>query len=336
MSRSFPGPPCRLWSGLSAFFPAWLLFPSLLVALALLPVTAGAADARTTGAQALETHAPDSLRVPVIVDSDVALDDVRALALLLADPHIDLRAVVTSDGSSAPATGARNITRVLRYLDHADVPVAAGDTLGLPPPAWRAMSEALGGAKLPSPGRNPGADAAALVRRTLRAEAGRTTYLCLGPLSNLARALGDEAAIAAKIAVVYYWGTPPWEKELSWNTERDTTAARSVFESGVTVYAIYLDGPQQLIFDRPLYDEICKLPSRGAKLIELLHSAPSSREFLNRGHFRAWDESVVLCLLDPQVMELTVSARRPSVYLVSAWQPLIARRAYVETLVRTR
>jgi hypothetical protein len=140
MSRSFPGPPFRLWPLPCAFLAAWLL-----IAHALLPVAAQAAD---------------SLRIPVIVDTDVALDDVRALALLLADPRIDLRAVVTSDGSSAPAVGARNITRVLRYLDRADVPVAAGDKLGLPAPAWRAMSEALGGAELPAPGRNPGADAA--------------------------------------------------------------------------------------------------------------------------------------------------------------------------------
>jgi inosine-uridine nucleoside N-ribohydrolase len=306
---------------LCALLSAWLF-----ITLAWLPVTAHAADARTT----------DSLRIPVIVDTDVALDDVRALALLLADPRIDLRAVVTSDGSSAPAAGARNIVRVLRYLERVDVPVAAGDTLGLPAPPWRAMSEALGGAELPAPGRKPGADAAALVRRTLREAAGRTTYLCLGPLTNLARALGDEASIAAEIGVVYYWGTPPWEPELSWNTERDTTAARVVFESGVTVYAIYLDGPRQLIFDRPLYDEISKLSSRGAKLIDLLHRAPNSRAFLDRGHFRAWDETVVLCLLDPAVIELTASARRPAVYLVSAWQPLVARRAYVETLARAR
>jgi inosine-uridine nucleoside N-ribohydrolase len=316
MSRSFPGPPCRLRSWLSAFLPA-----SLLIVFATF---------------ALATRASDSLRIPVIVDTDVALDDVRAFALLLSDPRVDLRAVVTSDGSSGPAVGARNISRVLRFLDHADVPVAAGDTLGLPAPAWRAMSETLGGAELPAPGRRPGADAAALVRRALGEEAGRTTYLCLGPLTNLARALGDEAAIAAKIGVVYYWGTPPWEAELSWNTERDTTAARIVFESGVTVYAIYLDGPQQLTFDRPLYDDICKLPSRGAKLIELLHRAPSSRAFLNRGHFRAWDETVVLCLLDPGVIELTASALRPAVFLVSAWQPLVARQVYVETLARAR
>jgi inosine-uridine nucleoside N-ribohydrolase len=329
MSRSCPGPPCRIRSRRLAFLPAWLL-----VAFALLPVVACAAGA--TDSRVLEARATESLRIPVIVDTDVALDDVRSLALLTSDPRIDLRAVVTSDGSSAPATGARNIARVLRYLDRADVPVAAGDTLGLPAPAWRAMSEALGGAELPSPGRKPGADAAALVRRALGAEPQRTTYLCLGPLTNLARALGDDAAIAAKIAAVYYWGTPPWETELSWNTERDTTAARIVFESGVTVYAIYLDGPRQLTFDRPLYDDICKLPARGAKLIDLLHRAPTSRAFLNRGHFRAWDETVVLCLLDPAVIELTASERRPSVYLVSAWQPLVARQAYVETLARAR
>jgi hypothetical protein len=109
----------------------------VLGALAWRGVCAAAGGGDPTGATAAE-------RIPVIVDTDVALDDVRAIALLAADRRIDLRAIVTSDGSSGPDVGAKNIGRVLAFLGLDDVQVGAGDTRDLPAPSWRTMVEALG------------------------------------------------------------------------------------------------------------------------------------------------------------------------------------------------
>ena len=59
--------------------------------------------------------AAHEVSVPAIVDTDMALDDVRALALILNSPHIQVKAIVTSDGSSSPRAGYVNVCNVLKF-----------------------------------------------------------------------------------------------------------------------------------------------------------------------------------------------------------------------------
>ena len=66
----------------------------------------------------------------VIVDTDMAADDARALALLLASPYVHVMAVVTSDGASPPDFGATNVCRILGFLKQDGVAVGTGGDLG--------------------------------------------------------------------------------------------------------------------------------------------------------------------------------------------------------------
>ena len=52
----------------------------------------------------------------VVVDTDMAADDARALAILLNCRYINVLAVVTSDGVSPPDVGATNVCRMLGFL----------------------------------------------------------------------------------------------------------------------------------------------------------------------------------------------------------------------------
>ena len=65
----------------------------------------------------------------IIVDTDAALDDLRALALLFARPHIRVLGIVTSDGSAAPEEGARRVREALRCLGRSGIPIGVGDVL---------------------------------------------------------------------------------------------------------------------------------------------------------------------------------------------------------------
>ena len=126
--------------------------------------------------------------IPVIVDTDMALDDIRALTLLLQNPQFDLLAVVTSDGSASVDVGARNAARVLHLLHRPEVIIGAGPRLDREPPLWRDHSEALGWADLPPVDSYEVGDASSILSRVLQNAEQRVTYICLGPLTNLAAA----------------------------------------------------------------------------------------------------------------------------------------------------
>ena len=62
----------------------------------------------------------------VLVDTDMAADDARALALLLNCPYVNVLAVVTSDGASPPDVGVTNVCRMLGFLQQDGVAVGFG------------------------------------------------------------------------------------------------------------------------------------------------------------------------------------------------------------------
>jgi inosine-uridine nucleoside N-ribohydrolase len=87
----------------------------------------------------------------VVVDTDVAADDARALALLFTVPSIRVIAVVTSDGVSPPDVGATNVCRILRFLKADGVAVGMGRALDKPPPpVWTGPNSANRRSRLPA------------------------------------------------------------------------------------------------------------------------------------------------------------------------------------------
>ena len=92
-------------------------------------------------------------KITVIVDTDMALDDMRALAMLLNSDMLDIPLIVTSDGSTSPQAGCRNLGTLLQYFKRQDTKIAQGKELGKPSPSWRSLSENV---KLYEPPGEPG------------------------------------------------------------------------------------------------------------------------------------------------------------------------------------
>ena len=192
--------------------------------------------------------------MPVIVDTDAAVDDIRALALLLG-AGADIRFIVTSDGVRSPQGGKQAMKRVLSYFGRPDIPVAAGKSLSAPPPQWRKWNRHLNWPDNAKPGK-PGqsgttpAETAIIDRvQAFAANGQKAVYLCLGPMTNLAAALQETAAIRNAIEGVVYLGREPDAEHPGWNTKRDLPAARQVFDSGLTIYAMGLADKQYPVFD---------------------------------------------------------------------------------------
>lgn len=274
-------------------------------------------------------------RTPVIVDTDMALDDVRAIILLLSSPHVAVTAFVTSDGSSSPATGSDNLQKVLSFLGKSDIPVGIGRQVELPPPPWRSISEALGWADLPPapPGKvGSTREAVQLIPEVLSESQDPVTYVCLGPLTNLADLLRAQPSAAKRIASVFYYGLPPTAPDPGWNTSRDPAAAELVLRAGIPFYAMHPVPEQLLTFDAALYQEIAGVDTEAARLITLLHRHEKVQKLLQANHFLAWDETVALYLDDPAIGTFQKMAPYDSVFHLVAWDRAAARADYAAIL----
>jgi pyrimidine-specific ribonucleoside hydrolase len=297
-------------------------------------------------------------RTPVIVDTDMGMDDVRALALMLSSPHLDVKAIVTADGASSPEAGVRNLRCILSFLGRAGIPVAAGAPLAAPAPPWREMSEALGWAKLSSSregqrgcaaaneattlpqrpagrGQAAGSAAASLIVKTVAESDQRVSYIGIGPLTNLAEALRMDPSVSSRISIIFYYGTPPDELKSDWNTSRDIAAARAVFAAGVPLNALALPDEEPLTFDSALLDEIRRLDSPASRLISLLYEDDRVKTLLLQNHFKAWDETVALYLEDPGIATFEKVHAASPLFRLSKLDRDAARADYIEILSRS-
>jgi pyrimidine-specific ribonucleoside hydrolase len=234
--------------------------------------------------------------LPVIVDTDVAADDVRAIAMLMSSGSADIRLIVTSDGVLSPETGRKVVMNLICCLDASTVPVVAGAHLSAPPPSFRKRNESLAWQACPAPEKDltapPSNAAAAIVSAVKRAE-NQVLYLCLGPMTNLAAAIDQDPSILSNLYRVVYLGASPESETPGWNTRRDLNAAKQVYAAGAPVYGLGLPRAHYPAL-AGLYEQMRRLDSPAAKLIVKTHDVPQIQEVIANGHMRVWDELTII------------------------------------------
>ena len=261
-------------------------------------------------------------KISLLVDTDMGLDDTRALAMLLNSDMVEIPLIVTSDGATAPQAGCRNLRMLLRYFKREDTMVAQGKNLGKPGPPWRSLSENMKWPELPgAPGKGSASRAApAEIVETLESADGDLLYLCLGPLTNLAQALSLKPEIREKISCLIYYGAHPDDPLPGWNTDRDPDSARLVFDSGLKIYSMCLPKEQLLLFDLTLYKKIEGMDTDAARLVTSIHGSPAAKKLLSDEHFRVWDEMTVIYLNQPAFFMFAPSSHGSNVMRLAAFK----------------
>jgi inosine-uridine nucleoside N-ribohydrolase len=283
----------------------------LVAAVCLTVVSACAPSAPTSpsasadGTPAGVPSAPTGGARPLLVDTDVAPDDLVAIAFLLASPNVEIKAVtVSGTGEAHCRAGVDVVLRLLSRLDAPPIGVACGRETPIAgdhafPDAWRAGADDGSGVALPSTSRQPFAgDAVRLITQTADAVDG-LRVLTLGPMTNLADALGNHPDLAQRLEFIYAmggalfvpgnvgFGGPPDNHVAEWNIYVDPTAAQAVIDSGLTVRLISLDGTNHV----PVTQEFAKRAQNDATgpgalvLAELF----AERPYMSDGTYFLWD-----------------------------------------------
>ena len=207
---------------------------------------------------------PGARAYPTVIDCDPGVDDALALALALASPELDLRAITTVHGNVPARQAFRNARRVLSFLG-----MHGGGADSLPPVYPGAGRPLRGGridrrvscaihgpgglgdlfknrpppSRLPPAGHIPADRVLAGLARQLK---GALRIIAVGPLTNLARAVRlDREALAGVGRIVVMGGaaqmpgnaTPAAE----FNIHCDPEAAAVVMGCGAPITMVGLD-----------------------------------------------------------------------------------------------
>ena len=272
-------------------------------------------------------------RLSLVVDTDMALDDIRALAMILNSDMFDLHLLVASDGSVSPLKGYNNLKRLVKYFDQEKIRIFMGRALLKPAPPWRSWCESLNWPEAATITKHTAAlPAAEGIVETLKTVDDQVIYLCLGPLTNLADALRLNTRIKEKISRILFFGGPPGLSESSWNYDYDPQSADYIFECGLPVYALTIPKEKVLPFDQKFYASITSKETPAARLITTVHQTPVIQKLLSEGHFRVWDEMAVIYLHHPFFFTFEPLAQKEHIMVLADWKIDRIQEAYGKIL----
>jgi purine nucleosidase len=142
---------------------------------------------------------------PFYIDTDTASDDAVALVMALRHPGVDVVGIGVVAGNVPLTMGVQNALYTRELCDRTDVPVYAGAAGPLAIPLETAQNvhggDGMGDIGLPLHGRTPDrGDAVDQLIRASHEYAGELTLVTLGPLTNVAMALGRDPTLPDRIA----------------------------------------------------------------------------------------------------------------------------------------
>jgi inosine-uridine nucleoside N-ribohydrolase len=285
------------------------------------PTTPATAATRSDAAPSSPASPATAVR-PVVIDTDLAADDVLAIMVLLRDPGVDVRAIaVDGTGEVRCPAGVRNARRLVAAFGRSDIPVACGRENPGPggrwfPTEWRDGADAFYGVELPEvdgEATRTGEQAPALLTRLAadaRAAGDPLTIVALGPWTNLADALAADPAFATNLAGIHAMGgtidapgnidietTSPAD-QVEWNFGVDPAALAAVLATDVPVTMVGLDATN----DVPVPGDVERVLAADTKAAgaDIAHEVYLRNPFLVQGS-SFWDTLAAVLVSDASV-----------------------------------
>lgn len=255
-------------------------------------------------------------RYRVIIDTDCAIDDFRAITLLLASSEVEVLGITTSDGTLNPADGKRKIEALLSCYYHEGIPVASGNRILKNSPDWRDFNKRISWSKeeLPENTSNK-LYAEDFIIETIKSETEQVTIICLGSLSNIAQAIQKEKSISKHIQrIIWFNRTSDITEGTNYNF--DKKSADNILNSGMKIDII--SNPDQDIYKIKsiLMDSISNVNSIYARKIFQVHQQKELITSPHKGFLNLWDDLVPIYLVSPIIFNINNTSGYDSVRTV--------------------
>jgi pyrimidine-specific ribonucleoside hydrolase len=272
------------------------------------------------------------VKARLIIDTDMALDDIRAVSMILGNGGYDVAGIICSEGSASVETGYRNMKKMLSFFGRADIEVISGKEKRTEAPAWRGIAEGIeipGGDE--SGGRPVSPFNAAALAKKINAVSGKVTYLCLGPLTNLAAVLRFDPKAGDKIERIIFYGSAPDSAQKDFNCSFDSASADFVYSSGIPMTIVDLSAAKPIVLDGNIIRKLENSSSDAARLILASHSSETVKALINEKHLKLWDDIAAMYLIKPSLFKQTGTAKK-NIILVKDYNETNVLNSYLEML----
>lgn len=250
----------------------------------------------------------------VIIDCDPGIDDAVALCMALFDPRLEVVAVTGVQGNMLAEQVNRNVQAIIDQLDPPRLP-----RIGTASPLEDAPSyngarlhgqDGLGNASFKVSPLHHQRPSDKILCDEVRAAPESVSIVCLGPLTNVARALKRDPEFGPLVSRIIVTGgsvrvggnvTPAAELNMYY----DPVSAREVLRSRTTKTLIPLDVTQKVVFNLDVLEELPPETTRAGWLLRnvLPFSFRAHHQELGRESIYLHGAVALLALAQPELFE---------------------------------
>lgn len=249
----------------------------------------------------------------VIIDTDPGIDDAVALTLALFDPTLEVIALTATAGNVFPEQATRNVQTIVEQLDPPRWPRIGAAPEDNPLPADGRLlhgQKGLGNVEFPFAGLANSHPADKVLCDEVRSAPEEITVICLGPLTNIARAMQRDAEFCSLVGRLVIAGstinTPGRVSAVAdFNFFCDPLSARRVIKSSATKTLIPLDVSSELTFN---FDFLSQLPAESTRAGKFLRQIlpfayRAQRQVLAQEHITLHDVASLVAVTNPELFE---------------------------------
>ena len=262
-------------------------------------------------------------KIPLIFSHDGAPDDIATLVYLAKHPSIELLGVIQSYGEQHPSESIDEWQIFLyEVIDDDDAVIAVGSEIPVDPypnefpKGWRTSADDFWGMYLPEKTEDYEADVGhELIIDLVKNSPEKVTILVTGAETDMALALQEDASIVENISQIVIMGgafnvdgnlyeSPGYEGNhvAEWNIFVDPLAAKIVFNSGVPLSIVPLDGSDNFYITA---EDPRKLRGNDDAAVQLVYWLWKQNVRWWNGDFKIWDIVASVVVTNPEFFTWT-------------------------------
>jgi pyrimidine-specific ribonucleoside hydrolase len=233
----------------------------------------------------------------VIIDTDGALDDLRAITMLLAENDIRVLAITCSQGTLLPDSVHQKVRSLLATYHHEGIPIGTGKEIDRELPAWSSFAQLIDwGATNPDNSLADRVNAMELLSRTLKNYHDEITLIALGSLKTYVDWLNASPDVIPKIERIIWYNDQ--EVESGFNYKLSPESYDKIHQSDIPLDIISANSGKSLI-NKTYLETLSEGKSLYAHQILSVHEQPGVEERINQGHMQLWDDLIPIYLAVP-------------------------------------
>ena len=255
----------------------------------------------------------------LIIDCDPGIDDAVALCVGLFAPALDIVAVTAVEGNVPAEMSSTNVQTIIERLDPPKIPrigcASSGNNLDYRDARFVHGKDGLGEVGFETSSYHQRKPSEKIICDEVKADPGNISILCLGPLTNIARAMQRDAAFIENVdQLIMMGGSVAGIGNITtaaeFNVYCDPESAQQVFDAPVQKILIPLDITMQVHFTLDFLRELPDETSRiGLFLRKVLpHLYRNYRQRLGQESIHIHDVVALMQVLEPELFKLVSMA----------------------------